>query len=365
MKLRLKPIAQAAAFAVYAVLFGEAFLRLFDPQPILPRYVTAAPWGVRMNTPNSVYRQWTPEVDVQVRINGQGLRADREYPEKKPPNVCRVALLGDSYFIGFESSFEDSFAQRLEDHMRKAGLAVEVLNFAVSGHGTAEELLTFDSYARTFAPDLVVAEWHRSDWQDNVRSGLFQVKDGRLQRLAATYLPATKIQAIFLGSPAYRWMAENSQFYNAMRDSTARLVKRLLVAVRGQSQPDDADGDNDAASPAATQVDLSIALVRELRLHVEEANARFIMVDVPRRLSRQKFESSFVQLPASLIDDPAFISPVSAFEAAAGPGTKLYTEQGNFHLTALGNRLLADLVAEKIEAGPWADKCKFRVTDVN
>jgi len=365
MKLKLKPFARVAAFAVYAVLFGEVFLRLFDPQPILPRYVTAAPWGVRMNTPNSSYRQWTPEVDVQVTINGQGMRADHDFPESKPPNLCRVALLGDSYFIGFESSFEDSFAHRLEADLRKAGLASEVLNFAVSGHGTAEMLLTFDGYARKFSPDLVVAEWHGSDWQDNVRSGLFQVKDGHLQRLAATYLPATKIQAIFLGSPTYRWMAENSQFYNAVRDYTARLVKRVLVAVRGRPPAGGADGDNEDASPAAAQVDLSIALIQELRRHVEEANARFIMVDVPRRLNRQKFESSFAQLLAQLTGDPAFISPVSAFEMAAGPETKLYTEKGNYHLTSLGNRLLADLVAEKIATGPWADKCKFRVTDVD
>jgi hypothetical protein len=365
MKLRLKPIVRAAAFAVYAVAFGEIFLRLFAPQPILPRYVTAAPWGVRMNTPNSVYRQWTPEVDVQIRINGQGMRADHDFPESKPPNLCRIALLGDSYFIGFEASLEDTFAHLLEAHLRQAGLAVEVLNFAVSGHGTAEMLLTFDGYSRKFAPDLVIAEWHGSDWQDNVRSGLFQLKDGHLRRLAATYLPATKLQAIFLGSPAYRWMAENSQLYNAMRDYTARIVKRLLVAVRGRPKPNGDEGDTDSATPLAAQVGLGIALVEELKRHVEEAGARFVMVDVPRRLNRQHFESSFVQLPAMLTDDPAFISPVSAFEAAAGPETTIYTEKGNSHLTALGNRLLAELVAEKIEADPWADKCKFRVTNTN
>lgn len=365
MKQRLKPIVRAAAFAVYAILFGEVFLRLFDPQPILPRYVTAAPWGVRMNTPNSVYRQWTPEVDVQVRINGEGMRADRDFPERKPANMCRVALLGDSYFIGFESSYEDSFARRFEAHLRNAGLAVEVLNFAVSGHGTAEMLLTFDGYARKFEPDLVVAEWHSSDWQDNVRSGLFQIKDGHLRPLAATYLPATSIQAAFLGSPAYRWMAENSQFYNALRDYTARLVKRALVAVRGRPQSDNAEGNGDNASPEAAQIKLSIALIQELRRHVEAAGARFVMVDVPSRLSRQRFESSFTSLPETLTGDPAFLSPVPVFEAAAGPETKLYTEKGNAHLTALGNKLLADLVAERIEAGPWADRCKFGATDAS
>src|SRR5262245_10260645 len=144
MRVKLNWILRAAALAAYAIVFGEVFLRLFAPQPILPRYVTAAPWGVRMNTPHSDYRQWTPEVDVEIRINGQGLRADHDFPDHKPPNICRIVLLGDSYFLGYESSLKDSFAQRLEDRLHQDGYATEVLNFAVSGHGTAEMLLTFD-----------------------------------------------------------------------------------------------------------------------------------------------------------------------------------------------------------------------------
>jgi hypothetical protein len=365
MNLKLRWIARTAVAAAYVILFGEVFLRLFAPQPILPRYVTAAPWGVRMNTPNSVYRQWTPEVDVQIRINGQGLRADHDFPEAKPPHSCRIALLGDSYFVGFESSLENSFAQRLEDRLRQDGYDAEVLNFAVSGHGTAEMLLTYDGYARKFDPDLVVVQWHRSDFNDNARSGLFQIKeDGKLHPLSPTYLPGTRLQAIFLSSAAYRWVAENSQLYNALRDKTARMVKRLLLAIRGRSGSTDPEGESDAPSLLTPQVALSTAIIQELRRHVEAAGDRFMMVEIPRRLSRQTFESGILPLPAALTRDPAFVSSFIVFNAAAGPDTKLFTEKGNFHLTALGNRLLGDLVAKHVEVEPFAGRCKFHGTKV-
>ena len=84
----------------YTLAFSEFFIRLFAPQPIMPRYVTATPWGVRGNVPGAQYWQSSPEVHVQIRINQLGIRDDREFAYKKPTGTCRLALFGDSVFVG-------------------------------------------------------------------------------------------------------------------------------------------------------------------------------------------------------------------------------------------------------------------------
>src|SRR5262245_7700115 len=100
--------------AAYTALFAEAFVRVASPQPIMPRYITGTPWGVRGNIPNAHYWHHTPEVDVEYRINAQGMRADHDFPLAKEQGTCRIALLGDSQFVGYELALADTVASQVE-----------------------------------------------------------------------------------------------------------------------------------------------------------------------------------------------------------------------------------------------------------
>ena len=73
----IRPTLRLAALALYTMVLAELFLRLFAPQPLMPRYITGAPWGVRANIADSNYRHTSAEVDVSFHINAQGMRADR------------------------------------------------------------------------------------------------------------------------------------------------------------------------------------------------------------------------------------------------------------------------------------------------
>src|SRR5579871_4560714 len=103
---------------LYTLAFGEIYTRIFAPQPIMPRYVTGTPWGMRGNIPHSHYWHHTPEVDVEYRINGEGMRADRDFAIRKPAGTCRIALFGDSLLMGYELDLHDTFASRLERTLR-------------------------------------------------------------------------------------------------------------------------------------------------------------------------------------------------------------------------------------------------------
>jgi hypothetical protein len=165
------------------------FLRLLAPQPLMPRNVTASNFGIRVNMPNDSYWQTTPEVHVQLRINSQGIRADEEIPLEKPAGTKRIVVLGDSYGMGYEVDLKDTFTTQMANRLNAAGQKVQIINLSVSGYGNAEELLMLENRGFAFHPDLVLLAWHQSDFDDNVRSELFVLSDGKLVRDHAEYLP--------------------------------------------------------------------------------------------------------------------------------------------------------------------------------
>ena len=120
-------------------------------------YVTDARRGYSLR-PNMEgwYRK---EGEAYVRINSDGLR-DREHSKIKPPNTFRIAVLGDSFVEALQVPFEESFCQRVEQQLRScpamAGRDVEVINFGVSGYGTAQELITLRNQVWQYSPDLVL-----------------------------------------------------------------------------------------------------------------------------------------------------------------------------------------------------------------
>ena len=138
----LANVAMFAASTAFAYLIGEFIVRLWFPQPMLPRYVTEAPYKIRMNQPNMSYWHTSPEYHVNIRTNSRGLRSDKEIPYEKPGGTFRIVGLGDSFAMGYEVDLEDTYLYRLEEELHKRGVKdVEVVNLAVSGFGTAEELI--------------------------------------------------------------------------------------------------------------------------------------------------------------------------------------------------------------------------------
>jgi hypothetical protein len=134
---------------------------------------------------------WRSEGQTYVRINSQGLR-DREHTLEKPPNTLRIAVLGDSYAEAFQVPVDRTFWAVLEREMTQcaavASRAVEVINFGVSGYGTARELLTLRHRVWQYSPDIVVlAVLTGNDFtnnsralENNARGPYFVFRDGEL-----------------------------------------------------------------------------------------------------------------------------------------------------------------------------------------
>jgi hypothetical protein len=370
----LKPLALAA----YALLFAELFLRIFAPQAIMPRYVTGTPWGVRGNIPNATYWHQTPEVTVQYRINSQGMRADRDYPVAKPEGTCRVAVYGDSFFVGYELPYPQTYAVRLEQALQAAGIRAEVLNFSVSGFGQAEMLRAHERFGSKFDPDVVLFEWHSTDPDDNVRSGLYRLEHGTVKPTNATYLPSIAVQDQLLKWRVYRLIADNSQLYTFVRERAAILVKQMLLARQKRAEREEeaeepAEGPQPqpaaeapqqaqaaGAAPAAPshRIELSAALLLYAQQELRADHHEFYVVSIPQRRSRVRYDSYARVLPAAARSQLAIIDPTAAFMRASRPDLKLYYERGAGHLTSVAVEILTRETVATLQNSAALSACR-------
>lgn len=347
----MKNIVIVILLGAYSLFFSEWFLRFLNPQAIMPRFIQAGEFGIRENVPNAQYRHWTPEIKVNMQTNSQGMRDYREYSVAKPEGACRVAIFGDSFFMGYEVTLEDSYAGRLEIDLNEGGKPCEVLNFAVSGFGTAESLITLQEKALAFDPDYVVLEWHHTDPKDNLRSGLFRLnQDGVLEPTGRDYLPGVKVRERLMAFGIYRWAIENSHLYNIAREKIAGSIKDLINEIRNFSFRKKVATDiEDIVEPQKTySVDINVSLVNRFCELVRLNDAVCIISDMPSQNFRDEIESSFDFIDVSKIDADAVLSPVDLFEQAWNEGNHLFRYQGHNHFNELGYQLAASVVSEYI-----------------
>ena len=155
-------------------------------------------------------------LDFRGKANSLGFR-DRDHPVAKPAGAYRVLVLGDSIAqgLGIEHT-RDVFPAVLERRLRESGHAnVDVLNFAVSGYDTQQEVETLREKGLRFAPDLVVLAYCVND--DTVSRPILRELEAELEA----------------GGPSHPTPA-------ALRWSALARWAGAVVASRSQVAPDDA-----------------------------------------------------------------------------------------------------------------------------
>jgi hypothetical protein len=93
------------------------------------------------------------------RISSQGLR-DREHSVQRPPDVIRIALIGDSYAeakqVDLDTAYWSVMERELNERFAKDGRRVEVLNFGVAGYSLAQEYLVIKDKVWQYDPQIIV-----------------------------------------------------------------------------------------------------------------------------------------------------------------------------------------------------------------
>jgi lysophospholipase L1-like esterase len=94
--------------------------------------------------------------DYKGPSNSLGFR-DVEHAVAKPAGVYRIVVLGDSIAMGLHvDRTEDIFPRVLERELNRHGLAAEVINLAVSGYNTQQEVEMLEEKGLRYRPDLVL-----------------------------------------------------------------------------------------------------------------------------------------------------------------------------------------------------------------
>jgi len=313
-------LAAALVGVTLAAVAAEVAVRLlFGPQPRFPSRVVEAPWGLRMNEPGAVYRQQSADVRVEIRIDADGFRADRDHPRVKPGGVRRIVALGDAFTLGAAVEREQTFSHVLESELRKAGLAVDVLNAGVPGFGTAEECLYLERALFDYAPDLVLVSFRAEDLEENERADLLRFDGRKLVAGRDSYVPGTLAHSA-LGD----FVAEHS-------DAWALLRERL------------------AGGPARRD---------EAEVFAQSRLAGAILDRIYRDGRGRRIPVVFLSIPAPDLSDafPAFdtnrdglllVPAKAAFEARTGK-EPLYYERSHQHWTPLAHRLAGEALARAI-----------------
>lgn len=249
----------SAASVLFALFLAEAALRVAGyGYPVF--YTTDAERGYALRPgAEGWYRK---EGAAFVRVNSEGLR-DGEHAREKPAGALRVAVLGDSYAEALQVAEEKAFWSLTEGRLQAcAGLGgrrVEVINFGVSGYGTAQELFTLREKVWDYSPDIVLlAVTTNNDLIDNSRAlkgtdemPYFVLREGRLV-LDDSFRDNKSFRwRQSAASRAGRWLRERLRFVQAIHESHGAL-KSALSAYRERRaaarRPEDKGPANDVAA---------------------------------------------------------------------------------------------------------------------
>lgn len=236
------------------------------------------------------------EGEAFIKINGDGMR-DREHSRTKPPNTFRIAVLGDSMTEALQVPLERTFLSVLERQLKNCtafeGHNVEVMNFGVSGYGTAQELLTFRDRASTYSPDLTVLAFYAGN---DVRNNSKELEPFKLRPFFTIQDGKLVLDNSFLSNPEYQSLKYNfdkRRIYFDLR--TFQLVRKLKSAFE-QRQDRRSDATRDTNVEAGLDSDVFVApaskawkeawqiterLIVATRDEVVAAGGRFLVLSIP------------------------------------------------------------------------------------
>ncbi len=377
-QLKARAALVVASLAVGLILC-EVLLRFFAPQVtrrhVLWAYDAELGWR---HIAGASGRMLSPEFDVNVHINSDGLR-DREYSEEKPPNVHRILVFGDSFAEGWGVPVDRSFSEKLESNLGgREGRVLEVLNFGVAGFGTDQELLLFRRHGTRYHADDVVVLFYANDlWNNLSRRGIGSERGhkpyfriSREGELMLRGVPVKKSRYWSLQEGAWNPpAAQRFQRYLFDHWHTLALVGKALrsspvPAAQRAKYYEGLYGRTETARDK-TGWRLTGAILREFQQAVVATGARFHLVYVPAivqveeenwRLKRQlhglagedfDLQKPNRQLRAITTDHQIFfIDLTPSFVAEAGTRTLYFRDS---HWNEAGHALAAEVVGEHLQ----------------
>jgi hypothetical protein len=267
-KARRREIALATATIVLfaaTVVAAEWLLRRLDPRYLdrsrgIMVFSSTCGWALRPGFQGLLH-------DVPTTVNDRGYRG-RPHPEARTQGTTRVVMLGDSITFGSRVRDHEPFAALVEIRSPHR----EVVNLAVEGYGTDQELRQLQTVGLRYHPDVVVLNFavtndvfNNSCWCNQPGGGMpkpyFSLEDGRLQ------LHDEPLHLSPLRRTA-RWLQDESHFFNRATGGPPAFP------------PPPPNGDQ-VRLDEPTALRVTVALVQRMKEDVERAGGRLVVVFHP------------------------------------------------------------------------------------
>ncbi|MBU1695230.1 MAG: SGNH/GDSL hydrolase family protein [Verrucomicrobia bacterium] len=128
--------------------------------------------GITRVSPNkNLAYEIKPNLDMEfghrsLKTNSDGMRESRDYAREKPAGTLRILGIGDSGMFGWACNQGENFLDALEDrlNLRAGPLKYEVLNLAVPGYNTYQEVEILRYKGLAYSPDVVIVGWCDNDF---------------------------------------------------------------------------------------------------------------------------------------------------------------------------------------------------------
>lgn len=265
--------------------------------------------------------------DYQGASNSLGFR-DVEHPVAKPPGVYRILVLGDSVAMGLHvDDSEAVFPRVLEKTLNQRGLKAEVLNFAVSGYNTQQEVETLKAKGLPYHPDLVLLAYTLSSREHIDGDILKTLLDEEQKKKGGVSAARVDASPYLMGSALYRLL-------------------RFRVLARHQPPP--ADPQKYLAMVSGDTVAEYFGVLENLS---RENHFGVLVAVIPRfvrTFSYYRFgdQHTYVRDLAQQHGFP-FVDLLGAFSRCRNAGDEPI-ELDNFHPSAYGHRCAAEALADVI-----------------
>src|SRR3989338_8376051 len=97
-----------------------------------------------------------------IKFNSKGLR-DYEYSYEKPKETERILVVGSSFTQAIQVPLDKTYENLLEKKFNENNKKIEVINAAVGGYSTAQELFYFREEGLKYGPDLILVDFSIRD----------------------------------------------------------------------------------------------------------------------------------------------------------------------------------------------------------
>jgi lysophospholipase L1-like esterase len=140
---------------VFTLFTAEIAIRIWDAPIAKPRWIHLHKASPTLGWELVPGATGMGKLGEHYQISAFGLR-DREYQLDKPPDISRIAAIGDSFTFGMGVNLEDAYPKQLERILRAQGMQAEVMNFGVIAHSMWQHNAMLKTRVLQYQPDLIV-----------------------------------------------------------------------------------------------------------------------------------------------------------------------------------------------------------------